>query len=159
MQTLEGSPFAFYDFATRPEAPSFEEIMKPLAKPRVLVFGSRDWYSYDLIRRDMWYLRKVIGDYTLVQGEAKGADTYARLFANTQGWEVDPFPADWVKHGKAAGPIRNQRMLDSGIDYAMGYVVNYSAGSMDMYRRLQSRSVPTRIARMNIVTDLDFPEI
>ena len=31
-----------------------------------------------------------------------------------EGIEIARFPADWNMHGRAAGPIRNQQMLDEG---------------------------------------------
>jgi len=36
------------------------------------------------------------------------------LWARIKEVAVQVFPADWETHGKAAGPIRNQRMLDEG---------------------------------------------
>ena len=46
-------------------------------------------------------------------GGAKGADSLAGEWANRHGYVVQVFPADWNKHGKAAGPIRNQEMIDA----------------------------------------------
>jgi hypothetical protein len=43
-----------------------------------------------------------------------GADWFAYLWARTHRVPYRVFPADWVKHGAAAGPIRNQQMLDDG---------------------------------------------
>lgn len=50
----------------------------------------------------------------VISGMARGADTLAVDWAavNWLSWEA--FPAQWKKHGKAAGFIRNQEMLDSG---------------------------------------------
>lgn len=50
---------------------------------------------------------------TLIYGCASGVDTIAANCA--QGiLMIEPYPANWKKHGKAAGPIRNQHMLDEG---------------------------------------------
>jgi hypothetical protein len=35
-------------------------------------------------------------------------------FAKWKGIAVKEYPADWQKHGKAAGPIRNRQMLEDG---------------------------------------------
>jgi hypothetical protein len=51
---------------------------------------------------------------TIIHGAARGADTLAGLFAKMFGTKVEAYPADWDTHGKAAGPIRNQQMLDEG---------------------------------------------
>jgi hypothetical protein len=59
----------------------------------------------------------------VIEGGAPGADTFARDWARTALWStaawakrVDhlPFDADWTLLGKAAGPIRNKRMLNEG---------------------------------------------
>jgi hypothetical protein len=50
-------------------------------------------------------------DNILVHGDAKGADRIAASIAREWGWEVRAYPADWKRDGRAAGPIRNQRML------------------------------------------------
>lgn len=80
---------------------------------RMLVCGSRD-YS----RRDILYAaldRYIIeGIDVIIEGEAKGADTLAREWAELRGIPVIKFPADWNKYGRAAGPIRNKQMLDDG---------------------------------------------
>lgn len=51
---------------------------------------------------------------TIISGMAKGADTLAANFAKNNGCKLLAFPAHWDKDGKAAGPIRNRRMLDEG---------------------------------------------
>ena len=48
----------------------------------------------------------------VIHGDARGIDTIAADVADDAGMMVFPFPADWSKHGKAAGPIRNTQMLD-----------------------------------------------
>lgn len=83
-------------------------------KIRVLVCGGRhfddaEWLYAVLDSFDAYY------DFTmLIEGAARGADTLARKWAEANNIPVRSFPADWKKHGKTAGPIRNQRMLDEG---------------------------------------------
>lgn len=50
----------------------------------------------------------------VIEGEAKGADTMARNAAIHLGIHVERYPADWEKFGRAAGPIRNLKMLMEG---------------------------------------------
>lgn len=51
-----------------------------------------------------------------------------------------PFPADWVTLGKAAGPIRNQQMLDEA---KPDWVVAFPGGNgtADMVRRARKAGV------------------
>ena len=83
--------------------------------------GSREWTDERIVRAVLngfhWECGEV--DMVLIEGGARGADAIAGAWADEPSDDiVSPdhrcFPADWEKHGKAAGPIRNQRMLDEG---------------------------------------------
>ena len=50
----------------------------------------------------------------MITGGAKGADWLGHYWAIKRGIPYKVFPADWMTYGKAAGPIRNQQMLDDG---------------------------------------------
>jgi len=78
---------------------------------RVLICGSRDFDNMQLISGMISQFDK---DTVIIEGGASGADTIARQAAQAVGLKVIEFPADWNKYGKAAGPIRNQKMLDEG---------------------------------------------
>jgi hypothetical protein len=49
---------------------------------------------------------------TIVSGMAQGADMLAIRYANERGLAVIQMPADWKKHGRKAGMLRNQEMLN-----------------------------------------------
>ena len=80
---------------------------------RILVCGSREWKDVDAVRR---CLSRYYGNHTLIHGAARGADTIAADVARSLGWEVIPYPADWRRFGRAAGPRRNAEMLRTGPD-------------------------------------------
>lgn len=48
----------------------------------------------------------------LVSGRCEGVDQTAEALARLHGLPVKEFPANWSKHGKAAGPIRNREMAE-----------------------------------------------
>jgi len=52
--------------------------------------------------------------HTIIHGGASGADTLAGEWAAVNGCRCEVFPADWSKHGRAAGPIRNRQMIEEG---------------------------------------------
>jgi hypothetical protein len=56
---------------------------------------------------------------------------------------IDVYVAQWKKHGRAAGPIRNQRMLDEG---KPDLVVAFPGGrgTADMIRRAERAGVPVQ---------------
>lgn len=81
---------------------------------RILVCGGRDFSDRDLVFRTLDALarRAVIG--VVIEGNASGADRIAGYWARKKRIRNLKFPADWKAHGKAAGPIRNRRMLSEG---------------------------------------------
>ncbi len=51
----------------------------------------------------------------LVHGAAKGGDTLAaRIWGDLWGMPTEPHPADWVRHGRRAGYVRNAEMVALG---------------------------------------------
>ena len=56
--------------------------------------------------------------HLLIHGNAKGADAAIAGAAYQLGWPCIGISADWLKHGKAAGPIRNGQLLQLAIEKA-----------------------------------------
>jgi 3-keto-L-gulonate-6-phosphate decarboxylase len=84
-----------------------------LDRRSIVVTGGRDFSS----RRDVFaaleslHREHPIG--LLAQGGAKGADQWARLWAlDRLNVQLVTFHASWDVHGRKAGPMRNQRMLE-----------------------------------------------
>lgn len=48
----------------------------------------------------------------VVSGTAKGVDQMGEDWANKNNLPIKRFPAEWNKHGKKAGYIRNEQMAD-----------------------------------------------
>jgi hypothetical protein len=125
----------------------FEEAMPEY---RVLVCGDRNWTNYsaivDLLRRLQTTLREFSPKIRLVvvEGEARGADRLGKVAARELGADVEKHPAQWSKFGRAAGPIRNQEMLDSGLHFALAFHHNLeeSKGTADMVKRLKKAGIP-----------------
>lgn len=125
---------------------------------RVGVTGGRDYADRRRVREVLGLLRVV--DPTLVHGDASGADHLAKAWAEEQpDWELDPFEADWgrecdelCRHGlwrprrrdgstycPAAGPIRNARMVNSGLDLLVAFPGG--KGTEDMIGRARAAGV------------------
>jgi len=96
---------------------------------RVLICGGRDYADRDKLYREMDRICQERGFYhggdssgepnwlpnvTVISGMARGADSLGCGWAETNWCPVLEFPADWRRDGRAAGPIRNQKMLDEG---------------------------------------------
>ena len=78
---------------------------------RVLVCGGRGFDNHQWFNDCMNKLHAEIAITELCHGGAKGADTLAHRWAQRNGISVVRFDADWAKHGRQAGPIRNIKML------------------------------------------------
>ena len=79
----------------------------------VLVCGGRFYKDFERFYRDMCRLQEATGFNVAVHGAARGADSMTNYWAGGRVVEVRSHPADWDLHGKGAGPIRNQKMLDT----------------------------------------------
>ena len=73
----------------------------------------------------------------------------ARKFAEWQGIPVKTFEADWDRHGKAAGPIRNKQMLDEG---KPDLVVAFEGGKGTANMIAQAEAAGVRVFRATKIT-------
>lgn len=115
------------------------------AKMRVLVCGSRNWRDGLAIQRELVKLER---GTTVIEGEARGADRFARLTGEALGWPVLRFPADWNRYGKAAGVIRNKQMLDEGkpdLVLAFHEDIYSSKGTADMVRQARRYGIEVKV--------------
>lgn len=78
---------------------------------RVLVCGTRSYFNEPFMRS---VLEKLDKDTVIIEGEASGADSQARVVAGSLRLVVEKFPADWDRYGRSAGFIRNAQMLKEG---------------------------------------------
>lgn len=106
---------------------------------RVLVCGGRDFDDIALLQSVLETWLKP-GDI-VVHGNARGADRMAATYWKARGGKTDSYSALWDVHGKAAGVIRNQAMLDSGIDLCIAFPGG--RGTADMVRRCVGAGVIT----------------
>lgn len=110
---------------------------------RVLVCGGRDYGDAERVQEVLDALDRETRISYLIEGEAPGADTLARQWADARWIPVLKFPADWEKHGKAAGSIRNRQMLDEG---RPDLVVAFPGGrgTANMVDQAERAGVPVR---------------
>ncbi|WP_254949906.1 MULTISPECIES: SLOG family protein [unclassified Cyanobium] len=53
--------------------------------------------------------------HLLLHGGARGADAAIARAAHQLGWSALVLPAEWRRHGRAAGPIRNRELLELAV--------------------------------------------
>ena len=107
--------------------------------------GDPGWTNREAIRRELIELPPLT---IIIEGEAEGADLLARDVAEELRFPVEPYPAEWKRYGRAAGPIRNRQMLDEGQpDLVLAFHANIAAstGTADMLGQAKKRGIPTRL--------------
>lgn len=81
---------------------------------RVLVCGGRGFNDPMTLGSWLGGIHKQHGISAIIHGAAPGADFMAGKFAEWMSIPAEAYPADWQRDGRAAGPIRNARMLAEG---------------------------------------------
>jgi YspA, cpYpsA-related SLOG family len=78
---------------------------------KVLVTGGRDFADAALLAAALDSIHAEQSISLLIHGDPRGADRLAAAWADVRQIPLLAFPADWNAHGRAAGFIRNARML------------------------------------------------
>lgn len=116
-----------------------------------LICGSRDWDDrfpvYNVIAGLRAYAEASGETITIVHGAARGADSLAEEMCQLLKIDTYAVAADWDKDGRAAGPLRNQRMLDEhNIQAVFAFRLRgVSRGTDDMVRRSKEEGIPTYV--------------
>ena len=107
---------------------------------KILITGGRDYSDRATVFRELDKLHAETTICTLIHGAATGADTLADSWAKSRGVEVIACPADWKRHGRAAGPIRNKAMLT---DHTPELLLAFPGGkgTMNMIGQAQAAGV------------------
>lgn len=105
---------------------------------RLCVCGGRDYFNRNKIYEVLDYAFEH-KEFVLITGGSTGADTLAAQWARDNGVIHELYPADWKTHGKAAGPIRNRKMAESGLDILIAFPGG--KGTADMIRQCKKRKI------------------
>lgn len=112
---------------------------------KVLVCGSRHFDQYQLLSSTL----DAIKPLSIIEGEARGADEMAAVYAEHNGIPVERYPANWELHGKAAGPIRNTQMLKEGKpDLVVAFLAPDSRGTRNMIDQATKAGIPVKIVEI-----------
>jgi len=119
---------------------------------KILICGDRNYKDWEKVQN---YINTLDLETTIIHGGAKGADSLAGNIATAQGFDVLKFPAEWDTHGRSAGIIRNQQMLDEGQPDLVVYFhddIENSKGTKDMITRAKEDNIPV-IGNPHVVFD------
>lgn len=115
---------------------------------RLLVCGGRNWSNKSFLYDTLDYAHKNTYVSVVIEGEARGADTLARMWAESRGIPVERYPASWDKYGKAAGAMRNLQMLVEGkpdVVFAFHQNIYASKGTRNMVHQAGVHGIPVII--------------
>lgn len=82
---------------------------------RVIIAGTRSFTDYALLERycnTVLYNKQMTGEKIIIlSGHCRGVDVLGERYANSKGYQVELYPAEWERYGKRAGIIRNEIMV------------------------------------------------
>lgn len=106
---------------------------------KVIIAGSRKVEDYKLVVQAMERCGYEVTE--VVCGMATGIDTLGYRWAQCFNKPIKEMPADWNRHGRSAGPIRNRQMAE----YADAAVIIWdgkSRGSRNMINEMIRKNKP-----------------
>lgn len=87
-----------------------DTVLKGMKGKKIAVVGHRKFTDYERLQD---VLDEVYPDIEMiVTGGAPGADSLAEQYARERGIDITIFRPKWTTHGKAAGAVRNQKIVD-----------------------------------------------
>lgn len=135
---------------------------------RVVVTGDRNWqdaaYVWNvldnvldkfLVRSDDGEITGLTEEFVLIEGQCPygGADKHAAEWAIARrkvGVQHVPVPAEWSRFGRAAGPIRNKRMIyEEKPDLVIAFhdALTKSRGTKDCVGHAETARIETWLIR------------
>ncbi len=114
---------------------------------RIVVAGCRNYNNYEEAKEYIDFcISEIRKKYTLIfiSGGCKGADMLGERYAKENGFKTERYPAEWKKHGKAAGPKRNKQMAEIA-DYVICFWDGKSKGTASMINCAKKLNKPLRI--------------
>ena len=94
-----------------------------------------------------FYLRRLLEEYevVIISGGAIGIDTLGAQWAETNGLKTEIYLPDWDLHGKKAGFLRNQTIIDNS-DYLIA-ITTGSNGTADSIKRANKKGIKVKVIK------------
>lgn len=113
---------------------------------KVIVSGSRKCYTPEIVKNRLSMLPKE--ELVVVHGAARGVDSIAQEWCIENNVLAVPYPANWGKYGRAAGPIRNREMLKENPDLVIAFPCPESKGTRDMINAAKEAGFMTEVIEL-----------
>lgn len=115
---------------------------------KVIVAGGRDFDDYGLLKSklDKIFSQTDKNKIQIISGKARGADQLGEQYATENKLELSTFPADWDKHGKGAGYLRNAEMA-AHATHCVIFWDGKSKGTQHMLNLANEKGLKLRVIR------------
>lgn len=116
---------------------------------KILVTGSRDWTDAHRIEvalfRELYETKTFGPDAVLIHGACPtGADALAEEYATRAEMHIIRRPADWDRHGKRAGFLRNVELVELEPDVCLAFIRQGSKGATMTANLAEKAGIETR---------------
>lgn len=116
---------------------------------KIIIAGGRDFNNLEYMTQVMTFLgifpTEVVSggqkSYNKETNQSYGADYLGEKWAAGMTVPIKTFSADWITHGRAAGPIRNGQMADYA-DFLVAFWDGKSRGTKNMIDQMIERKKP-----------------
>jgi hypothetical protein len=112
---------------------------------KVIIAGGRTITDYSLVLSALAESEFIPTE--IVSGMAPGVDTLAIQYARENNLPLAEFHADWNKHRRAAGPIRNRQMAEYG-DALIAIWDGESRGTKNMIEEATKKGLKVYVKRI-----------
>lgn len=120
----------------------------------IIVTGGRTYSDAGRVATVLGTILARAGTMRLLHGDATGADRLAAVWADLHQVESVSFPvlpSEWRRYGKAAGPMRNARMIAERPDLVVAFPGG--TGTADCVAQARGAGVPVMVVPPRTNTD------
>lgn len=119
---------------------------------KLAIVGSRNFHDYQLflkhVNEALIYWKLDLYDFEeIVSGGCRGTDLLAERLANDYNVKMTIFSPDWNKHGRAAGILRNNDIVNHA-NAMIAFPSKDSVGTYDSIRKAQLKQIPIVIVNI-----------
>lgn len=116
------------------------------------IVGSRTFNNYAYMRYRFLQIiteNNISEKIQIVSGGAVGADNCAEQLARELGFSIKIYKPNWETHGRSAGFIRNQKIVDAS-DLVIAFWDGKSKGTFDTIKRTKAAGKKVFIERFKV---------
>ena len=114
----------------------------------IAVIGSRGFSDYSFFAEKLEHLLQNLSDYSFVSGGCKtGGDALIKRYCQEHSLKLVEYLPDWDLHGKKAGFLRNQLIIDD-CTHLIAYWDEVSKGTLSSIKMAEKKNIPIKIVKI-----------